>query len=136
MLTLPVHSSKNASRLFLGPLLACGPHTVSVSRDQKQHLQTCDSSLKLRLLQFSLAVCSREHERRKISNSCVSLNDEAILRCLVSDRFASASEIWFISQVRCDKSCTPIMQCSTDPYVFKPTIELLCFKSNETSTNF
>lgn len=77
---------------------------------------TCDSSLKFRLLQFSLAVPSREQESLKISKSCVSLNDEAIFLCFVKERFASASEIWFISHVRWDKSWTPIMQCSTDPW--------------------
>lgn len=85
----------------------------------KTMIFTCPSSLKLRLLQFSLAVPRSEQERRKISNSWVSRKDEAIFRCFVSERFASASEIWFISHVNCDKSCTPIIQCSTEPFNHK-----------------
>lgn len=79
-------------------------------------LITWDSSLKFKLLQFSLAVPNKEQESLKISNSWVSLKDEAIFLCLVRDRLASASDIWFISQVRCERSWTPIIQCSTEPY--------------------
>lgn len=76
---------------------------------------TCPSSLKFKFLQFSLAVPRRVQDSLNISNNWVSRKEDAIFLCFVRERFASASEIWFISHVSWDKSWTPIIQCSTDP---------------------
>lgn len=76
----------------------------------------CDSSIKFKLLLLSLAVLSRLHDRQKMSYNWVSLNEHAIFRCFVNENDISTSDIWFISQVSCDRICTPIIQCSTEPW--------------------
>lgn len=116
--TLGIFYLKNSSRkMFLSlPLLLV----------KGQNL-TWASSLKFKFLQLSWAVPRREQERRNISNSCVSRKLLAIFRCFVRERFASASDIWFISQVNWDSNWTPIMQCSTEPWKQCKKIMIIIF---------
>lgn len=75
----------------------------------------CNSPSNARVLLLSRADLRRVQHKRNISKSCWSLKDDAIFLCLVKERFASASDTWFISLVNTDNNWTPIVQCSTDP---------------------
>lgn len=73
------------------------------------------SLLGLKLLIFEAAFFKRLQPIRKMSYRCWSRKEKAIFRCFINERFASASEIWFISSTRFEKSCTPMRTRELSP---------------------